>query len=141
MVNKKAFTMVELIVIMIIIGVILIFALPNVTSTLERNKKDVMINDAKDFVEKTKNCINFNKASCPNSTGTYSLETVDSRKEIKESPFGNEYNRASSVVQVSKVGNTYEYKITLYDDEYKINSKTIDQLNSDNKYKFVERVG
>ena len=48
--SEKGFTLVELIVIIVIIGVILVFTLPNITSVLERNKKEQMIADAKDMV-------------------------------------------------------------------------------------------
>lgn len=144
--NKKAFTMTELIVIIIIIGVILIFALPNVTSTMERNKKDVMINDAKDFVEKVKSCLMVNECQYPTTTGnsgakSFKLSDVDAREEIKKSPFGNNYNRTSSVVKVSLNNSsgikTYKYEITLNDGKYKISGKTIDDLNSDSKYSYV----
>ena len=136
--NKKAFTMVELIAIITIIGVILLFALPNITATLERNKKDAMINDAKDFVEKAKNYINMNKTKRENPTGTYKLSDVDPRQEIKTSPFGNAYYRSTSKVDVYLDGNTYVYKVTLTDGKYKINTKTLKELNSDSKYTYVE---
>lgn len=55
--NKKGFTLIELIVIIVLLGVIMVFALPNITSTLERNKKDKMILDAQDMVEKYKNYV------------------------------------------------------------------------------------
>jgi len=55
--NKKGFTLIELVVIIVLLGVIMVFALPNITSTLERNKKDKMILDAQDMVEKYKNYV------------------------------------------------------------------------------------
>lgn len=148
--NRKAFTMVELIAIITIIGVILIFALPNVTSTIERNKKDVMINDAKDFLDKVKYCLLVNKAVCqyPTTAGNPGakkiyLDAVDPREEIKKSPFGNEYNRTNSYVKVSLNNSggvkNYIYTIYLFDGEYKIDGKTMGDLNSDSKYTYVTK--
>ena len=52
--NNKGFTLIELMVVISLLAIILAFALPNISSTLERNKKDQMINDAKDMVDKAK---------------------------------------------------------------------------------------
>lgn len=44
--NSKGFTLIELLAVIIILGVIMTVAIPNVIATLDRNKKDSMINDA-----------------------------------------------------------------------------------------------
>ena len=152
--NRKAFTMVELIAIITIIGVILIFALPNVTSTIERNKKDVMINDAKDFLDKTKIYIfahQKNKDKCSNASYKNSnkgecrcikdnvclLSVVDPREEIKNSPFGKKYDRTGE----NSFVNPSTGKITLKEENggYKIVGRTIENLNSDHKYEYVTK--
>ena len=143
--NKKAFTMVELIVVIVLIGVILVFALPNVTSTLERNKKDRMIEDAKDMVEKAKNYILTGKGNYPtNNTDSIcssgiTLANLDPRGEIKDSPFGGTYLNGYVKVCINATNNEYIYKITLTDGNYKIEDKTIDDLNGNNKYTFVTK--
>ena len=122
--NKKGFTLIELIVIIIIIGVILVFSLPNVTSTLERQKKDAMIVDAKDFVHKTQAYM-LKKMDYPTATeptkffclstttvGGKKCNGVDPRKEIKDSPFGSKYKRDLSTVTV-----TYSSKEVLLTDK------------------------
>ena len=147
--NKKAFTMIELILIMIIISVILLFALPNVMVTIERNKKDLMINDAKDFIEKAKDCVNTKRCADLASTTdkkTYTLSTIDLREEIKKSPFGKVYDRENSKILIEQtqqlVGGNYvyvkKYSVTLTDGTYKIIDKTIKELNSDSKYSTVQ---
>ena len=155
MLNKKGFTLVELVIVVIILGVILAFALPNITSTLERNKKDQMIIDAKDMVEKAKNYAlktngypiddeDDSTADCK----SFTLNDIDPRNEIKESPFGSDYI-TDSFVKICLESSKYIYYIRLKDlvgnsigiiDE---TGNTIDgidymKLNESNKYKLVK---
>lgn len=116
--NNKAFTLIELMVVISLLAIILAFALPNISSTLERNKKDQMINDAKDMVDKAKisDCIK-------NVEKEYKcfLKDIDPREEIKTSPFGKKYDRGSSYVEVVRSGPedvenaviTYTYNVYL----------------------------
>ena len=94
--NYKAFTLIELMVVISLLAIILAFALPNISSTLERNKKDQMINYAKDMGDKAKisDCIK-------NTESKYKcfLKDIDPKEEIKTSPFGNEYDRTNSYVK------------------------------------------
>lgn len=114
--NNKAFTLIELMVVISLLAIILAFALPNISSTLERNKKDQMINDAKDMVDKAKisDCIK-------NTESEYKcfLKDIDPKEEIKTSPFGNEYDRDNSYVvrlrseDVENEVITYTYNVYL----------------------------
>ncbi len=45
--NKKGFTLIELLAVVIILGVIMTIAIPNIVSTLDKNKRDSFIKDAK----------------------------------------------------------------------------------------------
>ncbi len=141
--NKKGFTLIELILVIGIIGVILAFAIPNVTTTLEKNKKDQMIADAKDMAEKAKNYILIN--GCQDSD--LYLKKLDKNKEIKDSPYGGEYNRDTSYVRVECNNNKYSIFLTSTDD--KGNSVTLSdnnnkdpielsELNSNNKYNYIK---
>lgn len=121
--NNKAFTMIELIIVIIIIGVILVFAIPNIVATMERNKKDAMAVSAKDFIEKTRNCIiegkrlnasltcGYPTTSAPSAT--YSLKDIDVNNQIQRSTAGDEYDRDNSTVTVTKNGDVYEYQAVL----------------------------
>ena len=140
--NKKGFTLIELIVVVVIIGAILLFALPNITSTLERNKKDEMINDAKDAIEKAKNYLLTHKECTDNlknpgdSVYIY-LDTIDSSNDIKDSPFGSDYDRRISCVIINYFGFYYEYSVNLTDNQWYLSAKS-SQLNSSNKYTLIK---
>ena len=45
--NKKGFTLIELLGVIIILSIIMLIAIPNVTSVLEKNKRENYIADAK----------------------------------------------------------------------------------------------
>ena len=133
--SEKGFTLIELIVIIVIIGVILVFTLPNITSVLERNKKEQMIADAKDMVDKAKNKM-IKTADYPTGpTGSgckpFKLKEIDEREEIKTSPYGNSYDRTSSTVLICLESEQYKYRITLKDGSHKIVNVELGQLSID----------
>ena len=144
--NNKAFTLIELMVVISLLAIILAIALPNISSTLERNKKDQMINDAKDMVDKAKisDCIK-------NTESKYKcfLKDIDPKEEIKTSPFGNEYDRTNSYVkkkiQEENSVSVYTYNVYLKvkDNIMCIGSEDkpidISEFNESGKYDYVKQ--
>ena len=151
--KKNGFTLVELIVIIVIIGVIVLFALPNVISTIERQKKDAMITDAKDFKQKVDIYLT--------STGGYPLNgcvNVSMTKagiEQVDTPFGEKYDKNNSIVRVclesSGSVSKYSYKIIIKSlkadgitrgyslDDTHGDLIDISVLNAKEKYKYIHK--
>ena len=45
--NKNGFTLIEMLAVVLILGILITVAIPNIIATLDRNKKDTFIKDAK----------------------------------------------------------------------------------------------
>lgn len=143
--NNKGFTLIELIIVIVIIGMILVFAIPNVVRTTQKIKKEQMIEDGKNAIEKTRNYVMI-KNIYPQSgcSDKYSLKTIDENNTIKESPYKSKYETDTSYVKICLNDHIYEYSVYLVDIEgnklVKSSSDPVSlkELNSEDKYAYVK---
>ena len=145
--NNKGFTLIQLIISLIIMGLIVVFAVPKVNEYVLNKKKDKMIEDAKLFVEKTKKYIEMNDNAIKTFSGIFELQTVDAKKEIIKSPFGENYGRKYQTIHpyVSMVFVTIDYKdsysygVCLTDGKYTLDVKNIFELDSNKRYEKIRK--
>lgn len=152
--KNKGFTMVELLATIVILGVIMLIAVPSVTSVLTKNKKQTFIDDAKIFIalaEATarKNNHLYDCYTLNSSTDIgkcYNISTQD----IEKSPYDKKYLEISRVLQCQK-GGDYYYMVYLTDgtksiegaikvaNKYKTSLGNFNDINeaSDKKFDFV----
>ena len=101
--NKRGFTLVELLAVIAVIALISMIAIPNIVSLSDNVKKDQMIDDAKKFISLAKAYVNANyEVRNSENDQAFSLEMLDKNKDIVLDPDGGNYSRNDSKVYYKK---------------------------------------
>ena len=107
--NKKAFTLIELLAVIIILGVLMIIAIPAVTMYISNARKSAYVDTAKTVIQSARVLVNSGKLDMYDTSATYYIPTscimVENGKEA-ESPYGR-FKRAYVVVTFEE--NKYNY--------------------------------
>ena len=109
--NKKGFTLVELLTVIVILAALSIIAIPNVIDIVNNNKKDIILSDAQKLVTLAKYKIstadNALKERCQ-STCDLSFSELNTSGDINKDPEGEDYLNTSYVRYTNTNGiNTY----------------------------------
>lgn len=118
--RKNGFTLIELLAVIVILGVIMTIAVPNIIATLDRNKKESFIEDAKQMISAAEYKIKSDTSiEYPDlySVTILKLEDLDSIK-LETSSFDTYYSQDKSFVAIVKepvAGTTdYEYQYLVH---------------------------
>ena len=111
--NKKGFTLIELLGVIVILSIIMLIAIPNVVSTLEKSKKDTYIADAKKMVSLVQYEIRKGNVSKPGSTAIKVTLGQLATDEIIRDPDGYAYKLNKSFIELSVVNGYIVYKVQL----------------------------
>ena len=158
--NEKGFTLIELLAVVIILGVIMTIAVPNVLSMLDRNKKTTFIEHAKTMVNQAeytlRKDVNIEYPANHQDVVIITLEYLNT-DDIKESPYNTFYSPSKSFVAI--VNNTedgvteYNYYVHLVSctdegctnqDDNSVNKNrginlvAVTELDNGNKYELVK---
>lgn len=116
--NQKAFTLIELLAVIVILGVIMVIAIPSVTQYITNSRKDAYVDTAKALIR---------AVSTASIDGTYPLPqhknevTIVSISMIEldggkgeKSPFGNAWRANKTYVAIINVGEASDPKYEYY---------------------------
>lgn len=120
--NKKGFTLVELLAVIIILGVLLMIAVPAVQNVIKKTKNNATQKQAELFIDAAKKMAIIDEAT--SDMVIYKLRDLDSSVDT---------NRFTGMVVALKENGSYKYYIYLNDS---VNKKTIGN-NDNNIFKFA----
>ncbi len=129
---KKGFTLVELIAVVVILGIILVIAVPRITDVIESAKINSVIKNEEMLVRATRNYLVSNDEKFPTEIGDteeITLEELQNNDLISsiKSPFGN--NNCNGYVLITKINDTnFDYTPHLNCVDYSIGSSEADKL-------------
>lgn len=134
--RKNAFTLIELLAVIIILGILMIIAIPSVTRYISDSRKSAYIDTAKQVISAAKNLVNSGKLEMYDTNVTYYIPNSCIRVENGEkakSPYG-EFIDDKTYVVVTYDGKGYDYYwVSLDDTGTGVKElKSVDELNEDN---------
>ncbi len=113
--KKNGFTLIELLAVIVILGIIMLIAIPNVISTLDKNKKDTMLKDAQRMVSAAEYKMTNPSVEEPNANKIIVIALKDlPTASLKESPYGVNYSQTKSFVAVTKDQEGTRFRIKYY---------------------------
>ena len=154
--NKKGFTLIELIAVVVILGIIMLIAVPNILSTLEKNKKETFLKDAQLLVSAADYKLSSDtKVPEPDTYNIIIFKLSDlPTAALAESPYGTNYSQSKSFVAVVKnksdSGTTFDRQYFVHllacttedcsvdsDENRGINLTMMDDLNTSRRFDMV----
>ncbi len=102
--NKKGYTLVELLAIVAILGIISVISAPSILRMVDNNKKDEMLQDAVTLISRAKVKISGDREfrNSDETIKTYTMSNLVEDDELVDDPDGGQYNRTASFVSYDK---------------------------------------
>jgi len=107
--KKNGFTLIELLAVIIILGILMIIAIPSVTSYINNSRKSAYVDTAKEIVSGTRNFVNEGKVPMYDTSATYYIKSsCISTENGQKSPYGDFVDDETYVI-VTYDGKGYDY--------------------------------
>ena len=117
--NIKGFTLVELLAMMVVLGIIIGVAVPNIMGIMAGQKVNIIKNDVEKMVEASKVKMSTDKTITKPTDGkciVFALNNLNDNQDIEAGPNGGEYKQYESFVVVKRSGSRYEYYTRLVEE-------------------------
>ena len=112
--KNNGFTLIELLAVIIILGILMIIAIPSVTRYINDSRKNAYIDTAKEIISGARNLVNGGKLEMFDTDTTYYIDQeCIGTENASKSPYG-EFTKAYVVVTYN--GKGYDYFWTSVDD-------------------------
>lgn len=134
-INNKGFTLIEVLAVVIILGVIMTIAVPNVLSMLDRNKKDTFIQHAKTMVNQAEYTMRKDTSiDYPERNGDAIILTLEylNTDDISESPYDTKYSPSKSFVAIVNKTENEGSPDAVTEYEYYVHLVACTDINCDN---------
>ena len=87
--KNKAFTLIELLAVIIILGILMIIAIPSVTTYINNSRKSAYVNTAREIISGARNFVNEGKISMYDPNATYYIKSSCINTENgQKTPYG-----------------------------------------------------
>jgi len=107
--KKNGFTLIELLAVIIILGILMIIAIPSVTSYINNSRKSAYVDTAKEIISGARNFVNEGKVPMYDITATYYIKaSCISTENGQKSPYGDFVDDETYVI-VTYDGQGYDY--------------------------------
>lgn len=118
--NDKGFTLIELLAVIVIMGILMIVAIPAVTKYINNSKKDTFYNTAGAFISSARYMLLNDEYTCQAPTNAtekvyVEITQIDLDNDKSRSPYNADFDESSYVLIESDDRGKLQYSIVLRD--------------------------
>ena len=125
--DQKGFTLVEIIAMLVVLGILMLIAIPNISGIVKNNRESIIVQDVDRMVRNAESMLQMKSAAYPskkNYCGILTLDFLDTNNDFKEGMNGGIYDKSESFVLVRKEepksGSkiySYKYYVRLFEEK------------------------
>ena len=104
--NQKGFTLVEIIAMMVVLGVLMVIAIPNISGIIGNNREGAAVEDVDRMIRNSESVLQSRRDAYPSGEddcSVLSLSFIDTNNDFKTGMNGGKYVKDQSFVLVKKV--------------------------------------
>ena len=112
--NKKGFTLIELLAAVVILGILMLVAIPRVSKYIDNSRKDAFVDIAKAYIQDARYKVLNGEYTCT-SGQTIAFADLNVEKGTKSPYSGKDILRNKSYVKVNESNGVYTYEVLMQD--------------------------